>query len=119
MTGPDGETTQEAAVGDGPVDAALKAMARATATEFELVGMQVRSVSEGEDAQGEAALTARIDGVCLSGRAVDTDIVAACAQAFLDILNRAHRRQHSPASRSVSQTPSKASPSAPHVSAAI
>ncbi len=98
MTGPTGEAICEAAVGDGPVDAALKAMARATTTEFELVGMRVRSISEGEDAQGEAALTARIDGVRLSGRAVDTDIVAACAQAFLDILNRAHRRQHAPAS---------------------
>jgi 2-isopropylmalate synthase len=98
MTGPDGQTTHEAAVGDGPVDAALKAMARATATDFELVGMQVRSVSEGEDAQGEAVLSARIDGVRLSGRAVDTDIVAACAQAFLDILNRAHRRRQAPAS---------------------
>ncbi|NBD95023.1 MAG: 2-isopropylmalate synthase [Gammaproteobacteria bacterium] len=98
MTGPDGKSIQEAAVGDGPVDAALKAMARATATEFELVGMRVRSVSEGEDAQGEAALTARIGNVPLSGRAVDTDIVAACAQAFLDILNRAQRRQTAPAS---------------------
>ncbi|MFW6341214.1 MAG: 2-isopropylmalate synthase [Wenzhouxiangella sp.] len=108
MTGPDGQTIQEAAVGDGPVDAALKAMARASGTGFELVGMRVRSVSEGEDAQGEAALTARIDGVPLSGRAVDTDIVAACAQAFLDILNRAHRRQTAP----VSNLP-------PRVSAAI
>ncbi|MEN1727544.1 MAG: 2-isopropylmalate synthase [Pseudomonadota bacterium] len=98
MTGPDGQEHHEAAVGDGPVDAALKAMARASATDFELVGMQVRSVSEGEDAQGEAALTARIDGVRFSGRAVDTDIVAACAQAFLDILNRAHRRQNARAS---------------------
>jgi len=109
MTGPDGKEFHEAAVGDGPVDAALKAMARATATEFELVGMQVRSVSEGEDAQGEAALTARIDGVRLSGRAVDTDIVAACAQAFLDILNRAHRRRQSPASPASSQASSRVS----------
>ena len=97
MTGPDGQSVQEAATGDGPVDAALKAMARASGTEFELIGMRVRSVSEGEDAQGEAALTARIDGEPLSGRAVDTDIVAACAQAFLEILNRAHRRQAAPA----------------------
>jgi len=97
MTGPSGETVQEAAIGDGPVDAALKAMARATGTDFELVGMRVRSISEGEDAQGEAELSARIEGVPLAGRGVDTDIVAACAQAFVEILNRAHRRQTTPA----------------------
>ncbi len=97
MTGPNGQMVQEAAIGDGPVDAALKAMARATATEFELVGMRIRSISEGEDAQGEAELTARIDGVQWSGRGVDTDIVAACARAFIEILNRAQRRQASPA----------------------
>ncbi len=83
LRGPDGQSVTEAATGDGPVDAVLKAMARATGTEFELISMRVRSVSEGEDAQGEAALTARIDGTQYSGRGVDTDIVAACAKAFI------------------------------------
>ena len=92
LSGPDGLSVREAATGDGPVDAVLKAMARATETEFELVSMRVRSVSEGEDAQGEAALTARIDGMQFAGRGIDTDIVVACAQAFIEILNRASRQ---------------------------
>ncbi len=92
LRGPDGEVVREAAIGDGPVDATLKALARATGTDFELISMRVRSVSEGEDAQGEAELSARIDGVQYSGRGVDTDIVLACAQAFIEILNRAGRR---------------------------
>jgi len=91
VTGPDGQKVREAATGDGPVDAAFKALARATGVEFELVGMRVHSVSEGEDAQGEAELQMRIDGVCYSGRGVDTDIVSACARAFMEIINRATR----------------------------
>jgi 2-isopropylmalate synthase len=100
LSGPDGESVTEAATGDGPVDAALKAMARATETEFELVSMRVRSVSEGEDAQGEAALSARIDGTQYAGRGVDTDIVAACAKAFIEILNRASRNPAADVTRS-------------------
>ncbi|MDT8408976.1 MAG: 2-isopropylmalate synthase [Wenzhouxiangellaceae bacterium] len=92
VTGPDGRKVREAATGDGPVDAAFKALARATGIEFELVGMRVHSVSEGEDAQGEAELQMRIGGVSFSGRGVDTDIVSACARAFVEIINRASRQ---------------------------
>ncbi len=114
LMGADGRSVREAATGDGPVDALLKAMARATAIDFELVSMRVRSVSEGEDAQGEAELTARIDGVLQAGRGVDTDIVAACAQAFLEIINRVSRQQGSraPAWVQPAATPGHASPRA-------
>ncbi|MFU8876948.1 MAG: 2-isopropylmalate synthase, partial [Wenzhouxiangellaceae bacterium] len=88
LSGPDGHEHHEAASGDGPVDAALKALARAAGIAFELEGMQLRSISEGEDAQAEAELRARIDGVQYAGQAFATDIVAACVQAFVDILNR-------------------------------
>ncbi len=108
LVGPNGTSVREAATGDGPVDAVLKAMARATETEFELVSMRVRSVSEGEDAQGEAELNARIDGVQYAGRGVDTDIVAACAQAFLEILNRASRRSNGRPVASEAETPALA-----------
>ena len=92
LRGPDGQRVREAATGDGPVDATFKALARATGMAMTLVGVQVRSVTEGEDAQGEAEVRARIDGIHYAGRGVDTDIVAACAQAFLEIINRAARQ---------------------------
>ncbi|MDT8439346.1 MAG: 2-isopropylmalate synthase [Wenzhouxiangellaceae bacterium] len=91
LNGPDGVEHHEAATGDGPVDAALKAIARASGIAFELEGMHLRSISEGEDAQAEAELRAHIDGVGYTGRSVATDIVAACVQAFIDIINRAAR----------------------------
>ncbi len=115
LRGPDGQSVTEAATGDGPVDAVLKAMARATGTEFELISMRVRSVSEGEDAQGEAALTARIDGTQYSGRGVDTDIVAACAKAFIEILNRASRNPRADVTRS---SPDPVAHEAPRVATA-
>ncbi|MDX1604595.1 MAG: 2-isopropylmalate synthase [Candidatus Competibacterales bacterium] len=90
-----GEERREAAIGDGPVDAALKAMQRALDLEVHLRGVIIRSVSEGEDAQGEAELRAVHDEHEYSGHAASTDIVEACAQAFLQILNRIDRRRRS------------------------
>ena len=91
VVGPDSVKHCEAATGDGPVDAAFKALARATGTAFELQGMRLRSITEGEDAQAEVEVRARIDGADFTGRGVATDIVAACVRAFVEILNRAAR----------------------------
>jgi 2-isopropylmalate synthase len=43
---------EEAAVGDGPIDATFKALARATGVDGRLTGYKVQSVTVGEDAQG-------------------------------------------------------------------
>src|SRR5271165_1366819 len=50
----DGRQVQDAACGDGPVDAVFKTIERITGLKVELRDYQVRSVSVGEDAQGEA-----------------------------------------------------------------
>jgi len=56
----------------------------------------MRSISLGEDAQGEASIRATVDGVEFSGHGLSTDIVAACAEALLEIINRAIRNaEHS------------------------
>lgn len=91
VRGPDNASHREAAAGDGPVDAAFKALARATGIAFELEGMRLRSITEGEDAQAEVEVRAHIDGADYAGRGVATDIVAACVRAFVEILNRAAR----------------------------
>jgi 2-isopropylmalate synthase len=88
----DGREVGEAAIGDGPVDAVLRAMERATGTELELTGFQVRAVSEGGDAQGQAQLTARHAARDWSGNGVSTDIVEATALAALAIVNRIERQ---------------------------
>ena len=84
----DGREVAEAALGDGPVDAVLRAMERATDTTLQLTRFQVQAVGEGGDAQGEARLAAQHDGRAWNGHAVSTDIVEAAAQAALAIVNR-------------------------------
>src|SRR5262249_51348471 len=84
----EGQLHRDASLGDGPVDAIFKAIERITGIEVELKDFRVRSVSVGEDAQGEASVEAEYNGRILSGRAVSTDIVEAGALAFLQVINR-------------------------------
>ena len=88
----DGRDIGEAAIGDGPVDAVLRAIERATGTDLELTQFQVRAVSEGGDAQGQAQLTARHAARDWRGNGVSTDIVEATALAALSIINRIERQ---------------------------
>jgi 2-isopropylmalate synthase len=87
------ERNSEAAVGDGPVHAAFSALVRAAGVALTLIQFQVRSVSVGEDAQGEAIIDARHDGLTFRGRGLSTDILEAAALAILDIINRVERRR--------------------------
>jgi 2-isopropylmalate synthase len=87
----DGHCIREAAVGDGPIDAVFKALGGATGVSPVLLHYRVRSVTDGEDAQGEVTLDAEHDGRRFHGRAVSTDIIEASANAYLDIINRIER----------------------------
>ena len=87
----DGHSANEAAIGDGPVDATLRAIGRAVGRELELTDFQIRALSEGGDAQGQATLGVRHAGRELRGRGVSTDIVEAAALAALEIVNRLER----------------------------
>jgi 2-isopropylmalate synthase len=86
-----GQEIREAAVGDGPVDAVFKALTAATGIEPKLLQYRVRSVTDGEDAQGEVSIDAESEGRRYHGRAVHTDIIQASAEAFLDVVNRLER----------------------------
>ena len=88
----DGRVIDEAAVGDGPVEAAFKALERATGVTLELQNFELRSVTTGEDAQGEVTVTVEHDGQSYRGLGVSTDIVQAGALAYLDVINRVCRR---------------------------
>ena len=83
------EIFRDAATGDGPVDAIFKALERLVGIEAKLTDYTVRSVSSGKDAQGEVMVEIDVNGRVFHGKGVDTDIVAASAQAYLKALNRA------------------------------
>lgn len=114
LSSPDGERVTEAATGDGPVHALFAALARGTGIHLDIESYQVSSVTTGDDAQGQASLTARVrdaqGGVDeITGSGTSTDILEASAQAWLDIVNRVHRRT-SPAAVGADpmpETPSK------------
>jgi 2-isopropylmalate synthase len=91
----DGHTVDEAAVGDGPVEAAFKAIERATGIEMELKNFEVHSVTVGDDAQGEVTVTLEYNGRSYRGNGISTDIVEAGALAFLEVINRVCRRKES------------------------
>jgi 2-isopropylmalate synthase len=88
----DGRTVDEAAVGDGPVEAAFKALERASEISMNLTNFEVRSVTVGEDAQGEVTVTVEYNGYSYRGHGISTDIVEAGALAYLDVINRVSRR---------------------------
>ncbi|MCI0640931.1 MAG: 2-isopropylmalate synthase, partial [Gemmataceae bacterium] len=89
----DGTLHKDACTGDGPVDAVFQTIERITGVNVTLKEFQVRSVTVGEDAQGEAQLEAEYAGRTLRGRAVSTDIIEASALAFLQVINRALLRE--------------------------
>ena len=86
---PDGEVVQDAAIGDGPVDAIFKAVERVTGVHANLHEFVVRSVTQGKDAQGEVTLELEVESGDRSfrGRAASTDIVEASAMAYINAVN--------------------------------
>ena len=83
------EIQQDASIGDGPVDAALKAMDRITRTRGKLMDYQLRAVSEGKDALGEVTIKVDFgDGELVTGKGASTDVIEASARAYLNAVNR-------------------------------
>jgi 2-isopropylmalate synthase len=84
----DGTRVQEAAAGDGPVDAVFKAIEKITGVTGKLRDYQIQSVTVGEDAQGEVVLELEHSTGVYRGRALSTDIIEGSARAYLDVVNR-------------------------------
>lgn len=82
-------SVQDAGIGDGPVDAALKAIDRLINTRGRLMDYSVRAVSPGKDAIGEVTLEVDFgDGKTVKGRSADTNVIEASARAYLNAVNR-------------------------------
>ena len=84
----DGRQAGCTAVGDGPVDAAFKAIEAATGIAVVLRKFEVQAVSEGEDAQGEARVYVEYNQRSYRGASVSTNIVESGTRAFLEVINR-------------------------------
>jgi 2-isopropylmalate synthase len=84
-----GETeTEEAATGDGPVDAVFNAIDRATGFKGKLENYALKALTQGRDAQGEVTVSVTTNGDEAHGRGVSTDVIEASAKAYLSAVNK-------------------------------
>ncbi len=88
LRGPEGQELADAALGTGPVDAIYKAINRLVAVPNRLTEFSVKSVTEGIDAIGEVTIRIESGGITFTGRGASTDIMVACAKAYMNALNR-------------------------------
>ncbi len=90
-----GKTLQEAACGDGPVDAAYKAIDKIVNIGPKLIDYQLRAISSGKDAQGDVMVKVEHNGMVVSGKGASTDIIEASAKAYLNAMNKLSTAQKS------------------------
>jgi len=84
-----GELFEEAATGDGPVDAIYNAVDKITGLKCTLVHYALNAVTGGKDALGEVTVKVADNGkrTCI-GRGFSTDILEASAKAYLNAINK-------------------------------
>ena len=83
-----GKIIQDAACGDGPVDAAYKTIDRITGMGAKLVDYSLRAVTSGKDALGEVTVRIKKGNKTVTGRGTSTDVIEASAKAYINAVNK-------------------------------
>jgi 2-isopropylmalate synthase len=89
----DGRTAHGKASGDGPVDAAYKAIEQASGVSVKVRKFEVHAVTVGEDAQGETVVYVDYNDRSYRGSSLSTNIVEASCKALLEVINRIEQSQ--------------------------
>lgn len=84
----DDRTQSGVSMGDGPIDAAFRALEQIIGHHYELDDFEIQSVTEGRGAVGSALVKLRYNGKLYAGRGVSTDIIGASVRAYLNALNK-------------------------------
>lgn len=84
----DGVKILDADFGDGPVDAAFKAISKITGTKAKLLRFMINAITGGTDALGEVTVRLEDEETEVVGQGSHTDIVVASAKAFVNALNK-------------------------------
>jgi 2-isopropylmalate synthase len=84
----DGAETSTEAYGNGPVDAAFKAIEAKVGSGAELMLYSVNAITTGTESQGEVTVRLSKAGRIVNGVGADPDIIVASAKAYLSALNR-------------------------------
>ena len=83
-----GEPVEQVATGDGPIDAAFKAIDKLVSRDFTLDSYRIHSATEGQDALGVADVRLSHGGRSERGRGTSTDVIEASIKAYLAAVNR-------------------------------
>ena len=92
----EGELIKDVGMGDGPVDAAFKTIAKITKTKSSLLKYSVDAITGGTDAQGVVTVRLEEDGKEMVGRGAHTDIIMASVLAYINALNRLEYLKQNP-----------------------
>jgi 2-isopropylmalate synthase len=84
----DGVIYEDAACGEGPVDAAYRTIDRITGIKAQLAEYSLRAATGGKDALGEVTVRIKDNGNIYTGRGTSTDIIQASARAYVHALNK-------------------------------
>lgn len=86
-----GERFEAAASGNGPVDAAIKALRKIIDRQMELKEFTIQAISKGSDDMGKVHMQVEYDGQMYYGFGANTDIIAASVEAYIDCINKFKR----------------------------
>ncbi len=90
----DGKELIDAATGNGPVDAVFNGIERIVGQQGILRDYDLKAVTMGKDALGEAMVRVEIAGTVYSGIGTSPDVIEASARAYLNAFNRFFANSH-------------------------
>ena len=83
-----GQHFEEASSGNGPVDAAIKALKRIIRKEMTLKEFTIQAIDKGSDDVGKVHMQVEYNGHIYYGFGANTDIVTASVEAYVDCINK-------------------------------
>jgi len=82
------KTIQDAACGDGPVDACYNTINRITSIDCKVREYNLRALTGGKEAMGEVTVKIESKNKVIIGRGASTDIIEASVKAYLNAINK-------------------------------
>ena len=83
-----GQKFEAAASGNGPVDAAIKALKKIIMKQMTLKEFTIQAISKGSDDVGKVHMQVEYNGNLYYGFGANTDIVTASVEAYIDCINK-------------------------------
>ena len=83
-----GQKFEAASTGNGPVDAAIKALKRIITKQMVMKEFTIQAISKGSDDVGKVHMQVEYDGQVYYGFGANTDIVTASVEAYIDCINK-------------------------------